>query len=450
MELINRKGISWELSDGVWGRSPDQRDEDTTFRSLHFQELLPPNTPGGIWSVIHGDLGVDTQDISFWLDEDALFLVEFISPEDIWRIHFRHLSTNETHRRAFAPFIDFNKGSHLIWENFELLCYEERISAQFFDHHNHNGTKQRAAIFLDWTTGEIMMPYTVALDITFLTKDLLVLAIPVLTEYGTIVLEVKSLKSGITLYRCELPISWRNYSVRFLSHPSSNQGANCPTRYAKLFVPDPSLDILGIALRDSENRLSATIVLSIDLFLRKCHGLMALSEDTGQHATPTFEWEQWGPDVTRWLPDNTRGDSGPRTVYGARMVAMIFDGRAYYNGLLDFNPRTILHSPAKEKGDDYELTVQIEETEIILHGRVIKSRLPCRVRLSTRREQYWNLSLQANTIIGRKVSVESPLNHYLNIINRRACSTSFRFCLGTLLIPGNLYHPKGFKEPHIL
>lgn len=321
IEYINMNTISWELSDGVGGRSPDKREEGSTFRSLHFQELLPPDTPGGIWSVDHDDLEVDTSDISFWLNGDTLFLVEFISQGDIWRIHFRHLSTSETHRRAFAPFIDFSKGSHLIWESCELLCYEERILAQFFDHRDPDRAKQMAAIVFDWTTGDVMMPYTTTLDITFLTKDFLVLAIPVATENGTTLLEVRPFEGGKASYRCELPISWRDCSVRFLGHPCSKQGVNCPTRYAKLFIPDPSLDILAIVLKASESRYSRTVVLSIDLFLRKCQHLVT-SNHTEEHVTPTFEWDLWGPAVTRWLPDNFLGEFGIRTVYGARMVTI--------------------------------------------------------------------------------------------------------------------------------
>ncbi|KIM26195.1 hypothetical protein M408DRAFT_197287 [Serendipita vermifera MAFF 305830] len=405
MEYINMDIISWELSDGVWGRSPDKREEGSSFRSIHFRELLPPDTPDGIWSVDHDDLGVNTRDVSFWLDGDALCLVESTSQGSIWRIHFRHISTGQTHQRAFAPFIDFSRGSHLIWGYCEPLCYEERVLLQFYDHLDHDRTRQTAAIVLDWTTGEVMMPYTITLDTTFLTKDLLILAIPVATEQSTTLLEIRSLKSDNASYRCELPISWTDCGVRFLNHPSSNQGANCPTRYAKLFIPDPSLDILSIVLKDSESRYSRTVVLSINLFLRKCRRLTTLYEHTEEHVTPTFEWDQWGPDVTRWLPDNFLGEFGSRTVYGARMVAVLFEGRGglskYYNILLDFNPRAIRRRLPEGNGDGYNLRVETGEAEDKVYGRAIKSRLPYRAWLSTVEEQYWNLSLEANTIIAR-------------------------------------------------
>ncbi|KIM26196.1 hypothetical protein M408DRAFT_330754 [Serendipita vermifera MAFF 305830] len=273
---------------------------------------------------------------------------------------------------------------------------------QFIDHRGHGGTRQTGAIVLDWTTGEVMMSYTVTLDVTFLNKDLLILAIPVTTQQDTTLLEVRSMKGGNVWYRCELPISWRDCSVRFLGRPCSNQGANCPTRYAKLFVPDPTLDVLGIVLKHSENQHSTTVVLSIDLFLRKCQGLMLLPEDTENYAMPTFEWDKWGPDVTRWLPDNLPREFAYRTVYGARMVAIIFDGhRDYYNALLDFNPRTVHRSAVEENGDGYKPTVQTTETEVRIGGRAIKSRLPYRLCPSRLEKRYWNMSLEANTIVGR-------------------------------------------------
>ena len=68
--------VNWEISDGVWARSPDQREGNKTFRGLVFEELLDPQTEGGRWSLSQKNTGIDIKDFSFWLDEDALFLVE--------------------------------------------------------------------------------------------------------------------------------------------------------------------------------------------------------------------------------------------------------------------------------------------------------------------------------------------------------------------------------------
>lgn len=63
-----------QILDGVWGRSPDNRPEGT-FRGVIFEELVPPTVEGERWTV-NGNTGVDATDLSFWLDADALYLIE--------------------------------------------------------------------------------------------------------------------------------------------------------------------------------------------------------------------------------------------------------------------------------------------------------------------------------------------------------------------------------------
>ncbi|KIM26194.1 hypothetical protein M408DRAFT_197279 [Serendipita vermifera MAFF 305830] len=75
VEFENTDSIRREILDGIWGRSPDNRPEGP-FRGTHFEELLPPTTKGGRWSLDRADTGVDASDLSFWLDADALYLVE--------------------------------------------------------------------------------------------------------------------------------------------------------------------------------------------------------------------------------------------------------------------------------------------------------------------------------------------------------------------------------------
>ncbi len=64
-----------QVSDGVWARSPDNRPEGT-FRGVYFEELVSPTVEGGRWSISREDTGVDASDLSFWLDADALYLIE--------------------------------------------------------------------------------------------------------------------------------------------------------------------------------------------------------------------------------------------------------------------------------------------------------------------------------------------------------------------------------------
>jgi hypothetical protein len=42
-----------------------------------FQELSPPWSPKGSWSLDRDNMGIDARDFSFWLDADAIFLVEW-------------------------------------------------------------------------------------------------------------------------------------------------------------------------------------------------------------------------------------------------------------------------------------------------------------------------------------------------------------------------------------
>lgn len=76
IDFQNTEVINWEMSDGIWGRTPDNREERTPFRGVYFEELAPPDQSQDIWSVRIEDTGVDASDFSFWLNAEALFLVE--------------------------------------------------------------------------------------------------------------------------------------------------------------------------------------------------------------------------------------------------------------------------------------------------------------------------------------------------------------------------------------
>jgi hypothetical protein len=41
-----------------------------------FQELAPPGSLKDRWSLDRDHMGIDAHDFSFWLDADAMFLVE--------------------------------------------------------------------------------------------------------------------------------------------------------------------------------------------------------------------------------------------------------------------------------------------------------------------------------------------------------------------------------------
>ncbi|KIM26193.1 hypothetical protein M408DRAFT_330752 [Serendipita vermifera MAFF 305830] len=413
----NTQSVRREILDGVWGRSPDNRPEGT-FRGIHFEELVSPTTEGGRWTLDRKDTGVDASDLSFWLDADALYLIEPLDLGQTWRIHFRHLSTNETHRLAFAPFIDFHRGDRGIWRECEIICHEKRLSVEFYDDRGPGGSRRTAVIIMDWTTGDILLPYTVTSDIAFLTPDLLMIARgletdnPDIAAPDDIIFDIWSLEQNRTLWRCKMPISSSNYRVRYLKRPSSNKGPNCPTRYAKLFVPDPRVSILAMIFGTTTTASIEyfTVVLSVHAFLRNCRKLLEerAADRISGGDVPTFEWEEWGSDVTSWLPMDVHGSYGSRMVYGARMLAYLItpsepDGLVNgYNTLLDFNPRPIRRAKEPLEKDEKHVRIQTIERETAWDDQGMgMGSLAYRQWISTRAFRYWNLDLEANTILAR-------------------------------------------------
>lgn len=259
----------------------------------------------------------------------------------------------------------------------------------------------------------------------FLTKDLLIVCQqhhPIMG--GDIIFEIWSLVEGRPLCIFELPVSAKGFSMRFLKHPSSNNGRNCPTRYSKLFVPDPTIGILPISFAavNSQDLESFTIVLSVHLFIRKFQSLMAPIR-TSRGAVVIFNWEQWGPSVTRWLPLEVRGYCGSRTVDGSRMLASLvrlrdFTGElADYNMLLDFNPRPIRRNVLEQCGDHVLISTVDYETGWHAYGRGVTSSLPYRAWVSTSPSPYLNLNFEANTILARLVGViPTPCHKTTNIL----------------------------------
>lgn len=412
VEFENTDSIRREILDGIWGRSPDNRPEGP-FRGTHFEELLPPTTKGGRWSLDRADTGVDASDLSFWLDADALYLVERRDNGYTWRIHFRHLSTNEVHRLAFAPFIDFHGDDREVWEECEIVCYEERLSVEFYDNLGPDRHRRTAVVVIDWITGQILLPYTVASDGAFLTKDLFILAQVGWEDYDSqVTFNIWSLTKGRLLWSCKMPTLSKNFSIRFLKRPASNKGPNCPTRYAKIFVPDPRVSILTILfVVASPNYISYPLVLSIHSFLRKCHSLLdeRSSEVEDTTTAPVFKWEGWGPGVTRWLPSGVEWRFGSRMVYGARMLAYLVvsgepsEPESGYNVLLDFNPRPIRRAAMDLEGDKNHVSILTERHETTWNelGNNMESSLAYRQWVSTEESLYRNLNFEANTILAR-------------------------------------------------
>jgi len=225
-------------------------------------------------------------------------------------------------------------------------------------------------------------------DLAFLTEDLVVIASNSVSDKGKVTFEVRCLKTSVPLFRCKFPLLDSVYTVQFLKHPASNHGPSCPTQLAKMFVPDPTIGVLGILISVTDGSSSAPIlvVLSVHQFLRKC--LVSKGATTGNNGDasrkrkpdskiPIFPWVKWGLHVTRWFFPEIHGECGSRTVYGARMLAILGKNRDSYYMLLDFNPRPIRRGTQRIYGaDEFKQDIVERETRMGICDLTISSSLP--------------------------------------------------------------------------
>jgi len=251
-------------------------------------------------------------------------------------------------------------------------------------------------------------PYTIMPDVAFLTKDLIILPSSSIQGHGFITFEVRSLQAGLPVFRCQFPLLKRAYNPHFLKHPVSNHGPHCPTRYAKVFLPDPRVSILPILFEPigGSPTVQFTVVLSVNRFMNRCRSILDKSVN---QSVPLIPWDQWGPAVTRWLPPDILGHYGSRMVWGSRMLALlrteIPHGIRFRTVLMDFNPRAMHRVRTSEEDDDgFTLRVTDQETVWAFSNIRVTSCLPYRAWTSTLDHRYRNLSLEANTIVGRLVS----------------------------------------------
>jgi hypothetical protein len=67
--------IGIQISAGIFSYSEDP-SENTSFQKLKFEEMISPDSEGGRWEFKTGNLGFEVQEFSYWLDVDALLLIE--------------------------------------------------------------------------------------------------------------------------------------------------------------------------------------------------------------------------------------------------------------------------------------------------------------------------------------------------------------------------------------
>ncbi|CAG8719020.1 15036_t:CDS:2, partial [Acaulospora colombiana] len=227
------------------------------------------------------------------------------------------------------------------------------------------------------------LPYTRMTDMTFLSRDEALLLFNGEEDHGT-TLAVYSFSRQQIICKCRFPFQFP-FRVLFLKRPESRFGDKRQSSSAKLLIPDPSVDILGVNFKLEEDPTSSwsCIVLSLHRFQNMYKSL--LEKHPGRDV---FDWEEWGPSVTRWLPQQSITPIGNRSIFGSRMIAWGLptasdtdSGLSSCLLLLDFNPGPIYHDTALEREGKSRGTIVREETiwEDSQVGLKVKSSLPYRV-----------------------------------------------------------------------
>jgi len=245
------------------------------------------------------------------------------------------------------------------------------------------------------------MSYRHVADATFISGDYALLLLNGENNSDSVVLELFSLTEGRRLRQFNFPFRVPVQLALLMKPPMSHYGDNCPSSRAKMFIPDPDLDIVQLLFHTACSNY--VVVISIKR-LFKCH----MNEEASD--TP-IEWSHWGPTTTSWLPPGRNSDTVSRSTFGSRMVARermrSITGHWIANSvtLFDFNPR-----PIRRKGDTTNSKarprrVVVDETKPStwlepLSEIPIDSTLPFRAFCSDTPTRYLSFLLDSNTIIG--------------------------------------------------
>jgi hypothetical protein len=242
-------------------------------------------------------------------------------------------------------------------------------------------------------------------DIAFLSKEEVLLLFNDEEENVTSI-AVYSLLQQQAFGKCHFPFPDRAFQAEFLTRPESLFGEHCPST-TRSIVPDPELNIITVSIRIEELRPALFCVISVQRFLQVYNSLLGRSQDRDK-----FEWAEWGPEITRWLPYASLEPTGSRNSFGSLMLAW---GSAYlldsetYTGpnivLLDFNPWPIKRGATTKLEEQCHQIVIQEETQWIhpRTGTVLKSRLPYRAFVRPWLPPCYGFRFDGSTVVGRRV-----------------------------------------------
>ncbi|PVG03788.1 hypothetical protein CPB86DRAFT_722648 [Serendipita vermifera] len=394
----------YEICDGIWAHSVNRNIFTHTFTGILYQELIPPGSGTKPWVLEWRDIGVVISDFSFWIGGDLQYLIEpRMDPDGPFRrIHFRTMSTNEPHPNSVSPYVDLFKQDYSSWDSCTTLAFQDRLAVFLIG--SEGDRRKRGALVIDSTTGATIMPYTTTLDAAFLTKDKILLMFNGEGENPKFTFAIYSIENQDVLCRFLLPIKEAS-SGEFFTRPPSTYGDKCLSSQAKRFLTDESLDILPVELYLNDTPPNPCFfVISVAKLLRTMERLRESNPDR-----LTFEWDEWGPDITRFLPFQRMSPPSSRPTFGSRMAVFYTDeGEELILSkrkiaILDFNPRPIKQGNINAVGRE---NIRIIDTETEWRGpysdNVIKSRLPYRILRKEWLADGDDCHLEANTMILRR------------------------------------------------
>jgi hypothetical protein len=255
-------------------------------------------------------------------------------------------------------------------------------------------------------------------DIAFLSRDEVLLLFNGEDEQDKVILGVYSVPLRRIVCRCRLPLVDLPYLASFLTRPESRFGEKCPSSMAKMVMPDPVVNILGISfLLKQTDRYYCCAVLSVEVFTKTYLSLLEKHPDR-----TVFDWEEWGPSSTRWLPYAEINHAGNRNIFGSRMLtwgrtdALVPESYSNYNlVLLDFNPRPIRKGAVTNTKEKHHVLVIDQETvwEDPHEQFTVTSNLPYRAFVTLWLPRYPYFRFDGSTIMARGVSataLDKPLS----------------------------------------
>ncbi|PVG03811.1 hypothetical protein CPB86DRAFT_694419, partial [Serendipita vermifera] len=393
------------LCDGIWANSSMQKDNEG-FRGLYFREMVSPDAPDGAWERKFDDVGMECSDFSSWPGQDLLILMEKVNGGYTRRMHFRTLSTNETHPRSKAPFVDLDSGDCEIWEGCQTISFQDRLALKFVE--TVDEVEKSAGLILDCTEAKVVMPYMPLLDLAFLTKDDILVLLKE-EDTGTLALGLFSVPEKKIVIRCRLPFPDPAQNAFILNGPTALYGDDCQASRAKMLQPELKHRIVSIVYNHELRPYSFCVILQTGPFLRVCEQLRQDDPDTD-----SFEWVEWGPDVTRCIPLLVALPTGYRCTFGSYMLILgrpknwiedFTDDRAFLM-LLDFNPVPIRRGVTEHTEEDYYVRLVQEElgwytSPNHISEHVISTSLPYRVFMKPWKSACSNLHIDASTIVAR-------------------------------------------------